>query len=430
VPLGLYLPIDDPGNLWATFVRTIVRRYAGRIDHWIVWNEPDIAPGEYGVQWEGSVADFVQLTKVAYLVARQENPNVVIHFAGLTYWHDVVNGRPLYLQRYLDAAREDPDAAAHNYFFDAISLHIYFTTDSVYDITAEFAALLRRNGLSQPIWINETNAPPFDDPLNPWTIPDWKVTLDQQAGFIVQAFAQGLAAGAERVAVYKLIDFPPYPLGYEPYGLVRADGVRRPAYEAMRAVVGHFAGVRSAQMDRTAARSIVTLDRGGQTTRVLWARGKNRVAVSLPALAPQALLVSHLGETQTITPTDGVYRLTLPGALCADPLHGCAVGGAPLILVEDATVDAVFQPQVTFAPTPTATPSPTATLAPSPVPSETPTLAPTATASPTPKPTQQPVPQTTEGLSSVLRLIALTLASGIILVSWALKRRKHGRNAV
>jgi len=224
VPRGLYLPIDDPSNLWATFVRALVRRYAGRIDHWIIWNEPDIAPGEYGMQWEGTVADFVQLTKVAYLVARQENPGAVIHFAGLTYWHDVVNKRPLYLQRYIDEARKDPDAAANNFYFDAVSLHIYFTTDSVYDITAQFAALLRRNGLSQPIWINETNAAPYDDPLNPWTIPDWTVTLDQQAGFVVQAFAQGLAAGAQRVAVYKLSDYPGYPPGYEPYGMIRSDG--------------------------------------------------------------------------------------------------------------------------------------------------------------------------------------------------------------
>ena len=136
VPHGLYLPIDDPGNRWAEFMRKLVRRYAGRIDHWIIWNEPDIAPGDYGVQWEGSVADFVQLMKVAYRVARQENPHAVIHFAGLTYWHDVVNGRPLYLQRYIDEARKDPDAAANNFYFDAVSLHIYFTTDTVYDITA------------------------------------------------------------------------------------------------------------------------------------------------------------------------------------------------------------------------------------------------------------------------------------------------------
>jgi hypothetical protein len=32
VPRGLDLPVDDPGNLWATFVRRVVGMYAGRID--------------------------------------------------------------------------------------------------------------------------------------------------------------------------------------------------------------------------------------------------------------------------------------------------------------------------------------------------------------------------------------------------------------
>ena len=446
VPRGLYLPIDDPNNLWANFMRTIVRRYAGRIDHWIIWNEPDIAPGEYGTQWEGSVADFVQLTKVAYLVAKQENPNAVIHFAGLTYWHDVVNGRPLYLQRYIDEARKDPDGAENNTFFDAISLHIYFTTDSIYDITTQFAAVLRRNGLSQAIWINETNAPPFDDPLNPWTIPDWEVTLDQQAGFIIQAFAQGLAAGAQRIAIYKLADIPPYAPGYEPYGLVRSDGTRRPAFDAMRVVTTYFAGTRSARMDRTAAHSIVTLDRGEQTTRVLWARGKKDVPVSLPALAPQAALVTHLGATRIITPTDGVYRLTLPAALCADPKHGCAVGGAPLVIVEQAPANAAPQPQATAEASPTAgtptrrpSPTPLSTLKASPTatirPSHTATRTPTATASATPTPSAtsraSPAPSQTpatpsspaQDLSSMSGLIALALAAGAILATLAMNRR-------
>jgi hypothetical protein len=431
VPRGLYLPIDDPGNLWATFVRTIVRRYAGRIDRWIIWNEPDIAPGEYGTQWVGSVADFVQLMKVAYLVAKRENPNVVIHFPGLTYWHDAVNGRPLYLQRYIDEARNDPDAAAHNLYFDVVGLHIYFTTDTVYDIAAIFADLLRDNELSQPIWINETNAPPFDDPLNPWTIPDWQVTLDQQAGFIVQAFAQGLAAGAQRVAVYKLADVPPYPPGYEPYGMVRADGTRRPAFEALRTVITHFAGTHAASMDRTAARSIVTLERGQQTTRVVWARGKNAVDVSLPALAPQATLVTHLGEARTIEAVDGAYRLTLPGALCADPLHGCAVGGAPLIIVEDAPVDAAFQPQVTLAPTPTPYPTPTPTGTPTPTPSSTPTATPTTTPSATLPPTVTPSATLLsfvgleEGFSSSAGIIVLVLAGALGLVVFMSNRRRR-----
>ena len=429
VPRGLYLPIDDPGNLWATFVRTIVRRYAGRIDHWIIWNEPDIAPGEYGMQWEGTVADFVRLTKVAYFVARQENPGAEIHFAGLTYWHDAVNGRTLYLQRYIDEARQDAEAAAHHFYFDAISLHIYFTTDTVYDITVLFADLLRRNGLSQPIWINETNAPPFDDPLNPWTIPDWQVTLDQQAGFIVQAIAQGLAAGAQRIAVYKLVDFPPYPPGYEPYGLVRSDGSRRPAFEAMRAVITHFAGAREAGMDRTPTRSIVTLDRGERTTRVLWARGEADVPVSLPALAPQATLVTHRGETRIITPVDGAYRLTLPAALCADPLHGCAVGGAPLIIVEDAPA-AMGSPLPTLAPAPTLTP----TVTPSPTPTSTPTATATATPPPTatlassPTPTQTPPVLPVQESSSLLGLVALALAGGVVVLVAVLNRRGQNSN--
>ena len=36
VPQGLYRATDDPQNRWANFVRTIVGRYAGRIDHWII----------------------------------------------------------------------------------------------------------------------------------------------------------------------------------------------------------------------------------------------------------------------------------------------------------------------------------------------------------------------------------------------------------
>src|ERR671923_314639 len=39
VPQGLDLPIDDPGNAWAAFVKRIAKHYAGRIDTWAIWNE-------------------------------------------------------------------------------------------------------------------------------------------------------------------------------------------------------------------------------------------------------------------------------------------------------------------------------------------------------------------------------------------------------
>src|SRR5690606_27437051 len=42
VPSGLYLPYDDPDNLWGQFVYRLAQRYKGQIDRWIIWNEPDV----------------------------------------------------------------------------------------------------------------------------------------------------------------------------------------------------------------------------------------------------------------------------------------------------------------------------------------------------------------------------------------------------
>jgi len=41
-----------------------------------------------------------------------------------------------------------------------------------------------------------------------WLAPDsrFRITLDEQGAFILQAFAMGIAAGAERIAVYNWAD--------------------------------------------------------------------------------------------------------------------------------------------------------------------------------------------------------------------------------
>ncbi|MBZ0303783.1 MAG: hypothetical protein K8J31_28845, partial [Anaerolineae bacterium] len=94
VPRGLYLPVDDPGNVWANFVRRSAAYYANRgVRHFIIWNEPDISQETYGFEFEGTVEDYAQLVKVAYLAAKEGNPAAVIHLAGTTYWHDVNSGQ-------------------------------------------------------------------------------------------------------------------------------------------------------------------------------------------------------------------------------------------------------------------------------------------------------------------------------------------------
>lgn len=402
VPIGLDLPVDDPGNLWAAFIRRLVGAYAGRVDHWIIWNEPDIVPPTYGFEWCGTTEEYYQLLKVAYLAAHQANPDVVIHLAGLTFHHD-----PSYLRDFLAIATQDPTGAEHGYYFDVASLHIYFHTESVPDIINQARASMRAYGISKPIWINETNASPDADPLWPLTRPCWRVDLREQASFLLQSFSLGLANGVERIAVYKWMDagLPP---GGEPFGLIRPDYSRRPAYEAFRLITTHYAGTQSAQAVREPLFYQVTLNRGAQTTRVLWARTSATVTVTIPALAEEGLLVAQTGETQPVQPVDGHYTLTLPGARCPAespecPVNHvpCIIGGPTYLLVEAGTGEPAPGQVMGPPPEPTSETEPEPTSSPSaPPPTTAPTAAPTATPSPTPTPTPSPTPTVTPILTS------------------------------
>jgi hypothetical protein len=435
VPRGLYLPIDDPGNLWAGFVRRTVQIYKGRISHWIVWNEPDIAPDSFGAEWCGTIEDYYQLLKVASLVAHQVDPDTTIHLAGLTRWHD-----PTYLRRFLDVATQDPDASEQGYYFDVVSLHIYFQSETVPDIIGETYAAMAAYGISKPIWLNETNAASNSDPPH-WELPEanFDVTLEEQSQFLLQAFALALSAGAERVAVYKWVDNAPR-AGEEPNGIIRLDGSRRPAYNAYKLITTHYAGTVTAYADSQPLYTVVTLDRGGLVTHVFWARTQAQATLSIPARSGQARLIDQVGAESAILPVDGEYTMTLPGARCGDK-RGCIIGGPTYLLVEDniappapteTPIPTVAEPPTpvspletptmppTETPTPTDTPSPTATLTPTLTatatltPTLTPTLVPTDTPSPTSLPTPTPLPVVTPTSSPPVWPILIGL--GIVLL--------------
>ena len=88
--------------------------------------------------------------------------------------------------------------------------------------------------LGKELWINETNAPPSDDPQEPsWSKPRYfRITQAEQAAFVLQEFSLAFAAGASRVEFYKLRNSADHPESIEPYGLLRADDSPRPALAA------------------------------------------------------------------------------------------------------------------------------------------------------------------------------------------------------
>ncbi len=396
IPRGLYLDIDDPQNLWANYVRRVVDYYAPRgVHNWVIWNEPEIEQGVYGHEFDGDVEEYLRLLQVAYLVAKERDPQAVIHLAGYSYWHD-----PAYLEEFFAELTADPAAAQNDYYFDALTLHIYFRVETVWDLVRQTDALQNSFGIDKPIWINETNAAPNIDPWWPVERPNFQVDLDQQAWFVIQAHALGFAAGADSIGVYKLIDIL-LPPGGESFGILRPDYSRRPAYLAYRTVIDLLQGFEGpVTREQTADYTAVTFPFPDKVVRVLWARQDQALIIAVPALTQEAKLVDFVGGAAEISAVEGNYLVELGGARCRD---ACEIGGPPVFLVEQITAPVELPtimatpiratltatPEVTPSYTPWPTNTPTSTMTP------TPTMTPTATATATPSPTTTPFPSPT-----------------------------------
>lgn len=431
VPNGLYLPLDDPGNLWANYVRRVAGYYGQRgVNNWIIWNEPDIAPDVYGHEFSGTMNDYVQLLKVGYLVIKQTNPAAKVHLGGLTHWHD-----PGYLGRLMQRIATEPDAAANNYFFDVVSLHIYFRPETISTIVGNGFFAQQQAGISplKAVWINETNARPSMDPEWPVEVQSFPVDLDQQAWFIPQAYALGFYAGAGRIAVYKLVDVN-LPPGGESWGLIRPhDFSRRPAYFAYQTTIDYLAGFTYPILRQQSGNHyLFTFNRPQGVTRLMWAKTAAATTLRVPALADRALLVQTNGEAIEIVPEAGFYQIQLAGARC----HGeCLMGGPPIFLVEEGVQadNGPVAPPVVSSPTPgpdesTLTPtappsetvSPTETAVP-PTNTPTPTSTPTQTASPLPTsptattilPTETPPPTQTAAATEIALIVETAVGTEI-----------------
>lgn len=325
-------------DAWAAFTRRMAQHYAGRVTRWIIWNEPDVwEAGHPGQTWAGTVEEYAQLLKTAYLSIKEVDPALQVHIAGLTYFWDWSHGRKQYLDRLLDVLAADPQAKERGYYFDAVVYHLYFKPLQAPQVLGEARASLRKRGIKgKELWVNETNAPPSDDKQElPWSRPRYRVSLDEQAAFLLQEFSLAFAAGATRVEFYKLRNSAEHPESIEPYGLLRGDDSRRPAFAAFQVAATYLRDFRSATREQSGAVNAVTFDRGNATTTVLWTTAAQRARVNARAIAATALLVNERGETQRITAKGGFYTIDLPAATCSNKAE-CIIGGAPRLIVENA----------------------------------------------------------------------------------------------
>ena len=188
----LETPPDDYED-YGDFVHAVVSRYRGKVRHYQIWNEPNLA-----FEWGGARPDaaaYVQLLQIAYRRAKEADPDCVVLSAALAPtieesdigWNDL---------KYLQAMY---DAGARGYF-DVLSANAYglrhgpddWRLDMERDVNFSRPILLRelmvRNGdAGKPIWAAEVgwNALPPDFGETPRY---GVVTREQQARYTARAF--------------------------------------------------------------------------------------------------------------------------------------------------------------------------------------------------------------------------------------------------
>ncbi len=342
-PKGLYRPHNHPENYWGQFVRRVVELYKGRIDTWIIWNEPDItpdAPNAAYYLWSGSPADYYQLLRVAYLSAKEVHPGAQILSAAVTYWTDIHMLREQWFSRFLDAVGVDPTAGQHNQDFDACAVNLYTNPQNLYTVPTLYHQLMRERGFDKPIWITETNVIPYDDPVNAGsgldTPAQMRATLEEQANYVLQALAMGLAAGVHKIAVYKMKDGDGDVVNGQ--ALLRADNAKRPAYDAFRVAAQYFSHFDRATLYAPGDLRQVVFDSVARRVTVLWSAAPEALDVHVPAAGDgQGWLGGPNGDFRPLGARNGVFALRLAGATMHTDLENPSVyliGGAPVVLVE------------------------------------------------------------------------------------------------
>jgi hypothetical protein len=216
-------------DAWAEFVEQTTRHYADLVQHWEIWNEPNIT-----VFWEPTPdpKEFMDVLRVGYEAAKRGNPNCTVLMPGLA--GPTENGWGM---DFLDELLKQGAAR----YCDAVSIHPYRqSTPEESDLVGELqhiADLAEANGGRRPIWYTE----------NCWTtqIPGGS-TEERQALMLPRCYVLSLGTGL----VDKLLWFRLHDAGSDRfysehnYGICYEDLTPKPAYFAHQTVATLLEGAK------------------------------------------------------------------------------------------------------------------------------------------------------------------------------------------
>ncbi|MDC7787114.1 hypothetical protein PQJ75_24095 [Rhodoplanes sp. TEM] len=225
----LHPPVDAAD--YGRFAGYLAQRYKHfGVHDWEIWNEPNLG----SVFWRSGAdpARYAGLLKSAYPEIKRADPGATVITAGLAPAAD--EGLDMRPQTFLDGVYR----AGGRGFFDHVGHHPYVspalpsaTDGSAFWWTAmdDLRAIMVKNGDgAKAIWMTEFGAPTAGGP--------GAVDEARQAAIIADGFRlQQRAAWLGPLIVYAYQDAGTDPSTQENFfGLLRADGSRKPAWEAFR----------------------------------------------------------------------------------------------------------------------------------------------------------------------------------------------------
>lgn len=151
LPVALNMPRDECMGDFEKFIRTLARRYAGKVERFTFWNEPNgynMAPtvSEKDPKYKGKIEKYAKYLKIAYAALKEGNPKAVLACGGIDS-----SGKS---GTWLTGLYENGGGE----FMDAVAIHPY-TNDPPYIDEAYIRKtreiMEKYSDADKPIWINE-----------------------------------------------------------------------------------------------------------------------------------------------------------------------------------------------------------------------------------------------------------------------------------
>jgi hypothetical protein len=291
----------------------------GLVRAWEIWNEPDLDNPNWGA-WIAPLEEYFTILRAGYEAAKRADPAAFVVNGGLA------GGRRATWERFLK--HRFPDGKSALDFTDALNFHHYFGNQppernrsntninwgqggatpaeeemSFSERLAALKAWRDANAPGKPIWLTETG----------WDSLRGKnrVTEAQQARYLVRALFLCVAAGLDRVDIYREDDGATGEV-YSTCGLLRHDGTTKPSYCAVANFNEELAAAKFRDqwyLDDTDRLRGMRFDTAKGPLLALWAVEGEPARVKVPVGRPQVTLVDLFGGTRRETTSGGTLEV-------------------------------------------------------------------------------------------------------------------------